>query len=119
MSFDVFLLSFRDGRNGPADAAAARAVLERYKFRHEPEFDAFHVEFSDGSSVEMFSGGLDGASEEFDGAMFALRGSSEGIGEFIFEFSLRRRLRHRAGNGASLRPAPARRFGGTFAGGPD
>ncbi len=54
MSFDVFLLSFRDGRNGPADAAAARAVLERYKFRHEPEFDAFHVEFSDGSSVEMF-----------------------------------------------------------------
>ena len=87
MSFDVFLLSFRDGRNGPADAAAARAVLERYKFRHEPEFDAFHVEFSDGSSVEMFSGSLDGASEEFDGAMFALRGSSEGIGEFIFEFS--------------------------------
>jgi hypothetical protein len=87
MSFDVFLLSFRDGRNGPADAAAARAVLERYKFRHEPEFDAFHVEFSDGSSVEMFSGGLDGASAEFDGAMFALRGSSEGIGEFIFEFS--------------------------------
>jgi hypothetical protein len=37
VNFDVFLFSFRDGRNAPADVVAARAVLERYTYRHEAE----------------------------------------------------------------------------------
>jgi hypothetical protein len=35
----------------------------------------------------MYAGGLDGGDKPFDGAMFALRGFSDAIGEFIFDFS--------------------------------
>jgi hypothetical protein len=87
MSFDVFLVTFRNGAKGAADAAAARAVLERVSYSHRPEFDAYDIEFADGSHVEMYAGGLDGGDEPFDGAMFALRGCGEAIADFIFRFS--------------------------------
>ena len=87
MSFDVFLVTFREGCKGSADPTAARAVLERTRYQHQPEFNAYDISFEDGSHVEMYADGLDGGEKPFDGAMFALRGFSDGIGSFIFEFS--------------------------------
>jgi hypothetical protein len=87
MSFDVFLVTFRDGAKGTADAVAARAVLERFRYDHRPEFNAYDINFDDGSHVEMYAGGLVGGDKAFDGAMFALRGFSNAICEFIFHFS--------------------------------
>jgi hypothetical protein len=87
MSFDLFLATFRDGATAAADAAAARTVLERTRYDHRPEFDAYDVHFDDGSHVEMYAEGLHGGDNPFDGAMFALRGFSEAIGAFVFEFS--------------------------------
>jgi len=87
MSFDVFLIAFRDGANATADAVAARAVLDRYQYKHCSEFDHYDINFVDDSQVDMFTGGFDGGDKPFDGAMFKLRDFSEAIGEFIFEFS--------------------------------
>ena len=87
MSFDVFLVTFRNGGKATANAAAARAVLERSRHNRRPEFDAYDVNFEDGSHVELYAGGLEGGEEPFDGGMFALRGYSDAIGSFIFEFS--------------------------------
>ena len=87
MSFDVFLITFRNGVNAEADASAARSVLERYRFKKSPEFDAYDLDFDDGSHLEMYTGGLDDSGKKFDGAMFALRGFGAMIGTFIFEFS--------------------------------
>lgn len=87
MSFDLFLVTFRDGVKATADATAARAVLERTRYDHRPEFDAYDISFADGSHVEMYAGGLHGGDKPFDGAMFAVRGFSDAIAAFIFEFS--------------------------------
>jgi hypothetical protein len=87
MSFDLFLTAFRNGDVALADVAAARAVLERFQHSHDPEFGYYRVKFIDGSDVELFATGLDGGDEPFDGGMFALRGQSEAIASFIFEFS--------------------------------
>jgi hypothetical protein len=87
MSFDVFLVTFRNGGKSTADAAAARTVLERSRHNRRPEFDVYDVNFEDGSHVELCAGGLEGGGESFDGCMFALRGFSDAIGSFIFEFS--------------------------------
>ncbi len=87
MSFDLFLVTFHDGGKATADSAAARAVLERTAYSHQPEFNAYDISFEDGSHVEMYASGLHGGSESFDGGMFAIRGMSASIGTFIFEFS--------------------------------
>src|SRR4051812_31167185 len=87
MSFDLFLIAFRDGGKAPADAAAARAVLERTRYDHHSEFNGYGINFEDGSSVELYAGGLHGGDKPFNGGMFALRGSSDAIGAFIFEFA--------------------------------
>ena len=87
MSFDLFLVTFRNGGKATADAAAARAVLERSRYNRRPEFDAYDVNFEDGSQIELYAEGLEGGEKPFDGGMFALRGLSDAIGSFIFEFS--------------------------------
>lgn len=87
MSFDLFLVAFRDGGQGCADAEAARPVLERTRYEHRPEFNAYTIHFEDGSYVEMYAGGLHSQHEPFDGAMFAMRGFSDAIASFVFEFS--------------------------------
>ncbi len=86
MSFDVFAQAFRDGTAGTADAAAARAILSKIPHRHDPQFNSYDVELADGSHLEMYADGLDGQ-KPFTGAMFALRGISDGIGDFIFGFT--------------------------------
>ncbi len=86
MSFDVFLVAFRDGKNAPADRDAARAVLSRHNYLHDPESDHYRVELSDGSSFSMYSEGLDGGTEVFNGGMIVLHGISPAICDFIFEF---------------------------------
>jgi hypothetical protein len=43
MSFDLFLISFKDGQNAPADAAAAQDVLSRARFRHEAKHDFYAI----------------------------------------------------------------------------
>jgi hypothetical protein len=87
MSFDLFLATFRDGAKAPADAAAARAVLERHRYDRRPQFGAHDVHLADGSHVEMYAKGLDCGGEPFRGVMFALGELSEAIASFIFEFS--------------------------------
>lgn len=86
MSFDVFSQAFRDGDSATADAHAARAILSQVNHTHEPEHDFYGVEFADGSHLEIYAAGLDGR-ESFTGVMFALRGTSELIGNFMFEFT--------------------------------
>jgi hypothetical protein len=87
MSFDLFLVTFRNGDKATADATAAREVLERTRYGHRPEFDAYDVSFDDGSSLEMYAGGLHGGDKPFEGGLFALRGLSGPIGSFIFDFA--------------------------------
>jgi hypothetical protein len=87
LSFDVFAQSFRNGDATPADATAARAVMATARHKHDPQFNSYDVEFADGSHLEMYAGGLDGGEKPFDGAMFALRGVSSSVGDFIFEFT--------------------------------
>jgi hypothetical protein len=86
MSFDIFAQAFRDGAGATADAATAQAILSSVPHTHKPQFDAYFMEFTDGSHLEIYAGGLDGR-EPFTGAMFALRGTSDPIGNFIFEFT--------------------------------
>lgn len=86
MSFDVFTQAFRDGDSAPANADAARSILSQVRHIHEPEHNFYGVEFADGSHLEIYAGGLDGR-ESFTGVMFALRGTSELIGNFMFEFT--------------------------------
>ena len=86
MSFDVFAQAFRDGDAATGNAVAARAVLSEVRYNHDSQFDSFVVEFADGSHLEMYAGGLHG-NEPFNGAMFALRGISDAIGDFMFRFS--------------------------------
>ena len=86
MSFDVFAQAFRDGDAAFADAAAASAVLAEFRHDHEPEFNAYTIEFDDGSHLEMYADGLDGK-EPFRSAMFALRGTGGCIGDFIYRFT--------------------------------
>ena len=86
MSFDVFAQAFRDGDAGTADGAAARAIMSRFPHKHDPQFNSYDVAFADGSHLEMYACGLDGQ-ERFTGAMFALRGISDAIGDFIFRFT--------------------------------
>ena len=86
MSFDVFAQSFREGVARTGNASSANAVLSKVSYQHEPEFDSYCMTFPDGSHLQMYGGGLDNE-KSFDGVMFALRGMSEEIGRFIFEFT--------------------------------
>jgi hypothetical protein len=87
LSFDVFAQSFRNGDAAPADATAALAVMAAASHKHDPQFDSYDVEFADGSHLEMYARGLGDGGKPFDGAMFALRGASSSVGEFIFKFT--------------------------------
>lgn len=70
-----------------ADAAAARIVLDRFKYNYQAQFNSYDINFDDGSHLELYAGGLHGTGKQFDGGMFALRGFSDAIGSFIFDFS--------------------------------
>jgi hypothetical protein len=61
--------------------------LERFPYDHRAESDAYAVIFEDGSHVEITAGGLTDGDKAFDGAVLVMRGLSEAIGQFIFEFS--------------------------------
>ena len=87
MSFDVFLVTFRDGSDAQADAHAARAVLDSFDFTHNPEFSAYDINFNDGAHLEMYAAGLHDDKEQFSGGMFALRRFSDEIAGFMYEFS--------------------------------
>jgi len=87
MSFDVLVISFHHGTECEADAVAARSVLARFQFHHEPAYNVYDINFSDGSEVELYAKGLDATGGEFRGGVFTLRGQSDEIGRFIFEFS--------------------------------
>jgi hypothetical protein len=86
MSFDIFAQAFRDGDAGTAEADAARAILSEIPHKRDSKFDSYDIEFADGSHLEMYAGGLD-RRKPFTGAMFALRGVSDAIGDFIFRFT--------------------------------
>lgn len=88
MSFDLFLVAFRGGAAGTADAVAARRVLDGFRYRPEPERDGYYdVSFSDGSHVELYADGLSGGEKPFDGGMFVLRSITSAGADFIFEFA--------------------------------
>jgi hypothetical protein len=86
VSFDVFAQAFRDGGAALGDFTAAQKVMAKHRHSNDPQFNSYNVEFTDGSHLEMYVGGLDGK-EPFDSAMFALRGISDAIGDFIFDFT--------------------------------
>lgn len=86
MSFDVFLVAFQEGEKTIADASAARAVLNRFRYDRLSE-SAYNIAFEDGSHVELSASGLAGDEGTFDSAMVVMRGLSEAIGAFLFEFS--------------------------------
>src|SRR4051812_37181756 len=86
MSFDVFAQAFRDGDAGPGDAEAAKRLLSQTSHRHDPTHGHYDIAFGDGSELELLARGIDG-SEPFEGGMFALRGLSEAIADFIFRFA--------------------------------
>jgi hypothetical protein len=86
MSFDVFLMSFRDGKNAPANAEAARAVLLSGEVIKESDKHYHYLKFLDGSGVEFYSNVLD-LDSEFKGGMFALRVFSRQIMNFIHQFA--------------------------------
>jgi hypothetical protein len=86
MSFDVFAQAFRDGAAATANATAARAVIANERHKHDPQSNSYDLEFADGSHLAMYADGLDGK-KPFDSAMFAIRGISNALGDFIFRFS--------------------------------
>src|SRR5437899_758126 len=88
MSFDVFLISFRDGKNAPANAEAARAVLLSSDLERESDKDCHFLKFPDRSGVELYSDVL-GPDNKFDGGMFAFRsrGFSREVMNFIHKFA--------------------------------
>jgi hypothetical protein len=81
LSFDLFLISFKNGKPGKGDIQAARAVLQRHRYQEDDGY--YNIEFEDKSELELFSS----APRDSAGGMIALRGSSDGIGQFIFEYA--------------------------------
>ncbi|QDT47992.1 hypothetical protein Pan258_20320 [Symmachiella dynata] len=86
MSFDLFLVTFRDGSSAPADDVAARAVLDSFEYDFRPKFQAYEITVDDGKHLEFSAGGLHD-DDEFSGGMFALHDFSRDIMQFIYEFS--------------------------------
>ena len=86
MSFDIHLMAFRNGDPVAADRAAARAFVDSIEHRLEPEFNAYSLTLHDGASVEMYATGLHTDAEAFQGAMIALRGLSDSVCDFIYNF---------------------------------
>ena len=87
ISFDLFLIPFKDGTKSVADVDAARQVLECFRFEHDEKFNSYSVSFDDGSHLEMNAGSLHCGAEPFDGGSIELRGLSDEIGRFVFEFA--------------------------------
>ncbi len=87
MSFDIFLVAFRDGERINADVDAARSVLNCYQFKHTPELGAYIINFSDDSSLEMYCESLHDNDRSFSGGMVALRGLTKSVSTFIYDFS--------------------------------
>jgi len=104
MSFDVFLISFRDGKNAPANAEAARAVLLSSDLERESDKDCHFLKFPDRSGVELYSDVL-GPDNKFDGGMFALRsrGFSREVMNFIHKFAAAAGCAIFSGDGGTLR----------------
>src|SRR5262249_49384849 len=92
MSFDIFLMSFREGNEVPADREAALRILQRYDVRPSDGDDAYDIQFADGSRVEFFASNLSSEAESFAGGMLALRVLSPAIAEFIYELARAARL---------------------------
>jgi hypothetical protein len=85
MSFDVFLMAFRDGQPAAGDSAAAQAVLDRYP--HRAKDGCYVIRFDDQTELEFFGGsGLEPGEKHAAGGMLALRGFGTGIADFISEF---------------------------------
>ena len=93
MSFDLFLVAFRDGQACVGDVEAARQVLDSAQHTHYIEHSNYVICFPDGSHVELYAGGLHDK-DKFDGGMFALRGRSfsQAVMQFIWDFAAAGRL---------------------------
>jgi len=87
VSFDVYLMSFRNGVEGPIDSAAALAVLAQHEYQHDPNFGSYDIQFSDGSSLEMYSGGSDRRAGSFGGGLVKIHEFNQTICDFIFELA--------------------------------
>ncbi len=88
MSFDVFLVAFRDQEKVPADVVAARAVIDRYQYSCTPPGDSYiRIEIDEEQELAMIASGLLNEKEEFDGAMVMLGGMTDENMDFIYMFS--------------------------------
>lgn len=88
MSFDIHLMAFQNGNPAAANRDAARAFLDTIEHKVEPEFNAYSLTLHDGANVEIYAAGLHGDAEAFQGAMIALRGFSDSICDFIYNFCI-------------------------------
>ena len=86
LSFDIHLMSFRNGEVATADRETASAFVDSIEHEIEPEFNAYSLALKDGAEVEMYATGLHTTAEPFKGAMIALRGVSDSICDFIYRF---------------------------------
>ncbi len=86
MSFDIHVMAFKNGQPCDANRSAARAFVESIDYQLDPQFNAYSLTLSDGVTVEMYATGLHTETESFRGAMIALRGLSDSICEFIYNF---------------------------------
>lgn len=86
MSFDIHLMAFRKGQPVPANREAAQAFIDSIDHKLEPDFNAYNLTLNDGTQIEMYATGLHTNAEPFQGAMIALRGLSNAICDFIYDF---------------------------------
>ena len=93
MSFDLFLIAFKEGRSVSTDPSAARRLIDGLQHRSDLEAGYYDVQFADGSHVELRAEGLRGEAS-FNGAMVMLRSFSfsPSVTQFIRDFAAAARL---------------------------
>lgn len=73
MSFDLHLAHFAAGDSSAIVPAPVAGVLARERHTGPDDFGFYCVEFTDGTSVQLNAGGLDGKGS-FSGCAFHIRG---------------------------------------------
>jgi hypothetical protein len=84
MSFDIYLLRFKDGKPVETDRAPILEVLKTYSYRSPDKYSFYDVAFPGGGSVEFSASGLE-SEEPFNGCAFFIRGLSDGLMKFMFD----------------------------------
>jgi hypothetical protein len=85
MSFDVFLIRFKNGEAADVDRLPVLEVLKATTYR-DLNKGFYAVTFPDGFHVEFNAGGLE-SQEKFDGCAFHIRGFGNSLMKFMLEIA--------------------------------